>query len=256
MLRVPVVERGSSIPTKLKEDAIVEALLEVRFDVPKAAIPEIFLGRLADRQPWKGFTQRPLPASQLPAPLRRVDPNLRFKPIIELASTAQNRAVRIGPQVLSYHQLIPYVGWARLKPELMDVIDGLFQAEPTLNIQRLGLRYMNALRPDAHTIKAISDLDVKLSVAGEAVLGSVNINFGTNVARDTQCTVRIATRDLVQGDLPANTSVFVDVDVYTKDDFSTKDPQIAKAWIESAHTTEKEHFFRLLPKPTIELLKE
>jgi uncharacterized protein (TIGR04255 family) len=110
---------GNSPPAKLKQDAIVEAILEVRFDLPRPAIPEIFLGRLADRQAWRGFAQRPMPASQVPAQIRRIDPNLRYQPVIELVSQDQGRAVRIGPQVLSYHRLKKYVGWDSFKPELL-----------------------------------------------------------------------------------------------------------------------------------------
>ncbi len=112
---------------------------------------------------------------------------------------------------------------------------------------------MNALRPDAHTIRSVSDLDPKLIIAGDDVLGNVNINFTTDLSDETQVTVRIATHEFVQGDLPANTSVFVDVDVFTKDNFRTKDPNIVKGWVEFAHAKEKEQFFRLLPQPTIEL---
>jgi uncharacterized protein (TIGR04255 family) len=251
-----MAERGNPIPTKLKQDAIVEAIFEVRFDTPTTAIPEIFLGRLADHQPWKGFEQRRLPASQLPAQLRQVDPNLRYQPLIELATLAKDRSVRIGPQVLSYHRLKPYVGWERFKPELLEAVDGLFAKAPGLKIQRLGLRYMNALRADVHTIKSISDLDLRLTIAGDNVPGNVNVNFTIDVSNDTQCTVRIATSEFVQGDLPPNTSVYIDVDVFTKNDFRTKDQNVVKTWIEFAHSQEKQHFFRLLPQPTIELLKE
>jgi hypothetical protein len=51
--------RKKRIPAKLKYDAIVEALLEVRFDM--TTIPEVLLGRLADCPSWKGFEQDRMP---------------------------------------------------------------------------------------------------------------------------------------------------------------------------------------------------
>ena len=45
--------RKKRIPAKLKHDAIVEALLEVRFDMTTAS--EILFGRLADWPSWKDF---------------------------------------------------------------------------------------------------------------------------------------------------------------------------------------------------------
>jgi uncharacterized protein (TIGR04255 family) len=245
------------IPKKLKHDAIVEAVFEVRFDPPETGVPEIFLGRLADYSVWKTFPLRnQLPAAQLPAFVRQSNPNLRFQPVLEIASAAKDRLVRIGPEVLSYHRRIPYVGWEKFRPELMEAVDGLFDITHNLKIQRLGLRYMNALREDVHGFKTINDLAVELKVAGRPVLGRVNINFVVDVFAGTQCTVRIATTEFIQGDLPAETTVYVDVDVGTKDGFRTNDKIAVKHWIDDAHAMEKEQFFLLWPAAKIEALQE
>lgn len=247
---------GRTVPTKLNHDAIVEAVVEIRFDMRQGTIPEIFYGRLAEFPPWKGFEQRPMPAYQIPALLRQADPNLRFQPVFELAAPDKKRAVRVGQHVLSYHRLMPYVGWGIFKAELDEAVDGLFSATGGLTVRRLGLRYMNALRAELHGIGSILDLDLKLSIAEESILSSVNINFTTEVSDDTMCTVRIATPEFVQGGLPPSTSVYVDVDVFTKESFKTADKSRVKGYIEFAHTSEKQHFFRLLTDETIELLRE
>ena len=251
-----MAKRGRAIPAELKHDAIVEALLEIRFDMLKETIPEIFFGRMAEHGPWKGFEQRPLPAYQIPPPLRQADPNLRDQPVFELAAPDKRRTIHVGPHVLSYHRLIPYVGWGKFKAELEEAIDGLFSTTGGLSIRRLGLRYMNALQTDLHGIGSILNLDLKLSIADESVSSNVNINFTTEVSNDTNCTVRIATSEFVQGKLPPNTSVYVDVDVFTKETFKTKDQTEVKKWVEFAHTKEKEHFFRLLTDQTIDSLKK
>lgn len=243
-----------SIPVKLKDDAIVEALFEIRFEM--ATIPEVFFGRLAEYGPWKGFTQAPMPAYNFPPALRQADPLLRYQPVFALVDEGTGRAVRIGPQVLSYHRRMPYVGWAEFKPELDGVIAGVFEKADGLSVKRLGLRYLNALRTDVHGIRLISDLDLKLEVSGESIAGNANLNFTTDDSGDTICTVRIATTEFIHGELPKNTSVYVDVDVSTKPGFETNDQALVKNWIEAAHTKEKEQFFRLLTATTIELLKE
>lgn len=243
-----------SIPVKLEHDAIVEALLEIRFSM--TTIPEILFGRLAEITSWKSFAQTPMPAYNFPAALRQADPNLRYQPVFALVDAGGRRAVRIGPQVLSYHRTVPYVGWAKFKTELDEAIAGIFEKAEDLSIERLGLRYLNALRSDTHGVRSISDLDLKLEVAGERVPGNANMNFTTDVADHTACTVRIATPEFIMGSLPANTSVYVDVDVFTKEGFRTKEQLIVKDWVEAAHTKEKQQFFRLLTKETIESLKE
>lgn len=245
---------SKSLPEKLKHDAIVESLLEVRFTM--ATIPEIFIGRLAEYEPWKGFSQHRMPAYEIPVALRQVSPNLWFQPIFELSDANSYRSVRIGQQVLSYHRRIPYVGWDAFKKDLDQAMDGLFAKADELKIQRLGLRYLNALRADIHGIESISDLDLTFAVAGESVRDNANVNFTTEITDNTACTVRIATPEFVQGVLPPNTSVYVDVDVFTKEGFATTVQSDVAGWIDTAHKKEKEQFFRLLTENTIESLKE
>ena len=81
---------------------------------------------------------------------------------------------------------------------------------------------MNALRADLHSIKSVLDLDLTLTVADERVSSNVNINFTNTVDGDSLCTVRIATPEFVQGPVPPNTSLYVDVDVFTKEGFRSK----------------------------------
>lgn len=247
-----MASRGKPVPKKLKNDAIVEAIFEMRFETTR--IPEILFGRLADYGPWKELTQRRLPTYDIPAALRQVDPNLRFQAVFELSG--EQRAVRIGPQVISYHRTVPYIGWERFWPELQQTITGLFETAGGLVIRRLGLRYLNALRPDLHGIASVADLDLNINVASARVAGNVNLNFTADVASNAACMVRIATTDFVQGNLPPNTSVYVDVDVFTKEGFETKERRAVENWVTAAHDKEKEQFFRLLTDRSIEALKE
>jgi uncharacterized protein (TIGR04255 family) len=247
-----MASRGKPVPKKLKNDAIVEALLEVRFETE--TIPEILFGQLAVYEPWKKLAQRRLPAYDIPGAVRQLDPNLRFHPIFELSDV--RRAIRIGPQAISCHRMVPYEGWERFWPELRETIAGIFETANGLVISRLGLRYLNALRRDIHGIASISDLDLKIEVASERVTGNVNLNFTVDVPNNTACTVRIATTEFVQGNLPPSTSVYVDVDVFTKDGFETKERKIVEDWVTAAHDNEKGQFFRLLTDRSIDALEE
>ncbi len=125
-----------------------------------------------------------------------------------------------------------------------------------VTVRRLGVRYMNALRPDLHGIKSLLDLDLTLTVAEERVSGNVNINFINTVSADTMCAVRIATPEFIQGNIPPNTALYVDVDVSTKEGFRSTDQGDVVAWIDRAHMEEKKHFFRLLTDRTIRDLTE
>lgn len=134
----------------------------------------------------------------------------------------------------------------------------LFAQLPEIIIRRLGVRYMNALRADVHRIKSVLDLNLELKVADKRIEGNVNVNVTEAVENDSECTVRIATPEFiqVQGVVPPNTSVYVDVDVFTKDGFSTASREAVIAWINDAHTVEKDKFFQLLTDRTMSELKE
>jgi len=57
-----VARRDLKLPTKLKRDAILESVLELRFAT--AVVSEVFLGKLI--QHWPNYQQRRLAAYEIP----------------------------------------------------------------------------------------------------------------------------------------------------------------------------------------------
>jgi uncharacterized protein (TIGR04255 family) len=246
--------RKKDIPKKLKHDAIVEAILEIRFQT--TTIPEMLFGRLADYQPWKDFSHSRLPAQDIPRAIREGDPYLKLQPLFALSNS--QCTVRIGPNAISFHRAAPYEGWSVFHPQIEEMITGLFQKADNLTVNRLGLRYLNSLQSDLHGIASILNLDLKMSVEDQSISGNVNLNFASDVADKTACTVRIATPEFVQGlslQRP-QASVYIDVDVFTKEPFEKRAEQDVQAWVTTAHTIEKDQFFRLLTEEKIKELRE
>lgn len=243
------------LPKKLKHDAIVEVNFEARFDTD-LLVAEILFGRLADTPAWKGFLQRRLPTADIPAALRRADPDLRYQSSIQLIDSAGIRRVGIGPQNLSFSRVAPYPGWdEKFGEEVGEVIDILFKAVPNISVTRLGLRYVNALRSDLHGIAGIESMNLKLSLGTEAITRKLNVNYTVPTSTDSSCTVRIASADLAHGSIPENTTLVVDLDVYTNEGYQTSDSSATKAWAATAHLAEKRIFFGLLTDETIKHLR-
>jgi uncharacterized protein (TIGR04255 family) len=242
------------IPKELKADAVLEAILELRFESPP--IPEIFFGRLLDGPIWREFSQLRLPAYDIPAPMRQADANLRYQPVIELQNQTANCSFRVGPQVASYHQRTPYGGWNSFRPKLEEVIDLLFAKIDRLHVTRLGLRYVNALNAEEQLIGGVHDLDMNLRVSGRTISNNVNMNFTLAINKDTSCTVRVATPDFVQGAVPRNTAVYVDLDIYTPEGFTATEAGLVKSWLTLAHESEKVNFFDLFHQSTIDKIKK
>lgn len=231
-----------ALPAEVSPDSILEALLEIRYETQ--VLPEIVYGRIVDNSNWDGFAQSTLPAYAFPAELRQIDPDLRYAPVLQLISSI--RSLRIGPSVLSFHIRNPYPGWSLFREDLHNVVMTLFDAcRNQLNVSRMGLRYINALLPALHGINSIADLNISLAVAGEPLTSRLNLNYTSQINRDMQVTVRLSSKDLVKGDLPEETSAFIDVDVNTGEGYATSDIQAVKDWIDLAHEHEKAQFFRV-----------
>lgn len=249
-----MVGRGAQLPEKIT-DAITEALFEIRYEAP-SVLPESTLIHLADTPAWKDFQQSRLPAYEIPANLRSLEPNLKFQPLLQLVSQGDEPiSVRIGPNVLSFHRVKKYVGWARFKPELEAMVDRLFDVARGISVSRLGLRYLNAFSAERHGVSSITDLDLSVVVAKEQLSNYVNVNFLEAVEGVGECVVRVATPNFVNGSLPADTTLFVDVDVGSSRGVTFQDKAQVKDWLVRAHDAEKEAFFHLLKPETIEKLK-
>lgn len=243
---------GSPTPEKLKQDAIVEAIFELRFLTTTP--PEFLLVRLADF--WKDFSQSRLPAYGIPDPIRTADPNFRYQPVFELLESTNQRSVRIGPNVLSYHLRSPYNGWPTFGTELDRVTAALFKSANDLMVSRLGLRYINALTPADHGIHAVSDLDMSVRIGDVNILDGINVNVTKQLHPAMACIVRVATPGFITGLLPAGTSVLADIDVFTPDPFEARNHSDVMKWVESAHAAEKREFFALLNDQTVDDLRE
>jgi uncharacterized protein (TIGR04255 family) len=250
-----VVARGTPLPIKLRNDAIVEAIFEIRFDM--TTVPEVLIGRISEFGKWKNLAQRRMPGADIPAQLRLMNPLFRSQPIIEFADdSAEPFALRLGPNSLAFHRIRRYVGWERFRKELAGASDVLFKKADGLVISRLGLRYLNALTSDIHKVGSLADLDVSLSIAGDQPMNKLNLNYTMDLGNETACSVRLATADMVQGALPTSSTVFVDVEVFTNEGYKTERKSDVDAWLEFAHNHEKQEFFHLLRQETITGLEE
>jgi uncharacterized protein (TIGR04255 family) len=244
-----------SLPEKLKHDAIVDAVFEVRFELPPRTVPEIIYGRLSDVPEWKDLLPRRLPEADIPAFIRRLEPSFRNQPAFALSSKEGRKTVRIGPNMFAYSRLAPYPGWSEFGPEIEKAVDALFNAAPEIKVTRLGFRYINALRSDLHGVSGIEQFNATLKLSNEPLTTSFNLNYSLPAFDDTTVSIRVATVDLAQGNIPENTTMIADIDIYTREGFETHDKDAIKKWVDQAHTCEKAKFFGMLKEEIITKLR-
>jgi uncharacterized protein (TIGR04255 family) len=185
----------TTLPDRIDPDAIIEALVEFRFE--HAELAEAVVGRLLDASLWAAYSQARLPSADIPQPIKDMDPNLRFLPIIELKKTDGTRAAKIGGHVFSYHILGSYPGWEIFYQEIDEVLNIIAHKLRSPNFSRLGFRYINMFRPEEHHVTGLSETNISVSIGGEKLTDSLNLNYMRKFDTNHTVTVKIATPDLV-----------------------------------------------------------
>jgi|SRR6266446_367789 len=254
----PRDENVAIVPHKLRDDAIIEALCLLQYEAKE--LPEVIIGRLSDETKWKGFIPARLPLADIPFPFRKSDPNLAMQPTLELRSADGTRLVRMGENVISYHVVgaKKYCGWKQFRPELIGVIETLFDKLSGPEIKKISFRYVNAIGGERHLIGSVHDLNLDVRVDGIKLEGPINLNYIASTPTHI-VTSRVAHTDFVQvqgGSLPPGTKAIVDVEVTTPNKFTAPDVRTAMDWIDEAHALEKQAFFRLIPRDVLKKLTE
>ncbi len=243
-------------PKKLSQDAIAEALLEVRFDADD--LSELVVGRLTDLAMLDGFSTTRLPQAEIPEAVREQDLGLRWQPTMERRAVDNTVAVRIGPHVISYHVYQPYPGWPCFSDSLKALVSSVFEQLTNVKITRMGLRYVNLMQSSKHSVSQITDLNLELNVAGQSVQN--DFHFGHVVVPDEgshHVMTRVSSPAFLGADqAPRDTVAVVDLDVFSPQEFQLLNSDDALTWLERAHNYEKDAFFRLLTPEVVETLKE
>ncbi len=241
------------VPKKLKHDAIVEALLEIQFN--HTDVPEVVIGKLASAPIWSGYAHERLPFADFPAAVREMDPALRFQPTIQATPPLRTEVIRFGPHSLSIHALAPYAGWEVYSKRLAAGIAALFDACPSANVRRLGLRYINALTP-IHGVSSLWDMDVSFLVNGEKPSDELTAAYIRTDDHGFTSKVSIATPKFVQGSVPVDAIAIIDVDISSEFAVGHTSTDSVIEWVEVAHGLEKKEFFSLWPTTVLSVLVE
>lgn len=248
--------KGNDVtPGKLRDDAIVEAVCQVRFTARRES--EVVVGRLSDFPDGEYRLSR-LPLAEMPPSLRQADPSLRHQPLLELRHAERPLMMRIGDGVISVHLVgvHAYAGWSIFKVDVAKMLTQLFGRVPSVHIDMLTLRYINAIVESRHKLKDVGELKLQVMVADQPFLGPVNVNFSEVVDATYGVTTRVAHTSFVQGNLPDGTVAIIDVEVSSPKDHRVADQADAVTWFERAHTLEKAAFFKLLPDHVLVQLVE
>jgi len=241
------------LPKKLTKDSIVETVCEIRFD--SKDFPEVILGKLLSVKEWEKYKRVRTAIADIPAPIRSNDVRLKHQALMQLTSEDNLIAIKIGSSVIAYNNITSYKGWDTYFPEIKHCVEALFTNLEGVVINRIGLRYINALNSKDHFINSINDLNVGVQVASKNLSSEFNLNYSRSLSGAHNATVRISTPEFVKG-VPKDFSAVVDIDIFSKNTDSLQSQSDIEIWISEAHLFEKQEFFSLIPNQIVEKLKE
>jgi uncharacterized protein (TIGR04255 family) len=239
---------------KLHSDPIVEAVFEIRFETSE--LSEKVVGRLIDIPLFSDFEFKRLPGADIPESIRASDLNIKYQPTLEGTEISSHSAVRVGPHSFSYSMYAPYSGWSIYCEKLNELLASIFETLLEININRIGLRYVNVLTASSHNIGSISELDLTLVIGDKCLSDDFHVNYVTNSETHNVMT-RVASPKFIKGgDVSQDTIAVIDIDVFTSDIDIPNNQASVKAWLEEAHDLEKNKFFQLFTDNMIANLEE
>ncbi len=126
-----------NIPKSLTPSPVVEATVEIRFQskFPPDAVIGIVYGI------YGNLELEGLPILQIPAEIRKQDPNLKYKPTHKFMLGAYT--VQIGGDVILLSSPIDYPGWDIYKSVLKELLEKLKSINLIQQIDYISLRYLS-----------------------------------------------------------------------------------------------------------------
>lgn len=241
------------LPIRLTQEPLVDAVFEIRFASSTPAsdvVPGFLYGKLGGMKKIER-----LPTSDLPRQIRDSDPNLQFAPLVRVLWG--EFILLIGDRNLAVACKIPYPGWSRFRPAILEIIDLLKGLQIIKVVSRFSMKYVD-LVPATSILEQVGALELRLALGGHE-LREESFQIRVDVPKDGFINVvqlvSGATANLPDGRV--REGVIVDIDTIQNlpsgepmDTFCVELPKR----LERIHDANKRMFFDCLRKETIAAL--
>jgi uncharacterized protein (TIGR04255 family) len=136
----------TKLPLELKKNTILEAIFELRFEPepPNEAVFGVIYPIVMKKFP--ALKSISLPILQMPEAVRNANIDLKYQPHNRLQG--DGISISIGPRVINFSVVKPYIGWSYWKPDIVEILTGLSTNALIKNVERTGLRYLNFIERD------------------------------------------------------------------------------------------------------------
>lgn len=149
------------IPVSLKNDPIVDCVIELRFNPSSESVSDILPGLLYNSFKDQYPNTEQTPEAQLPRVVRANDMILKARPVVNFKGA--EGSIGIGDAGIQLIFSRPYPGWAVVKPRAESLFGQTLQTELLESIERLSIRYNNiiALNDDVFDLSPL-ELDFRI----------------------------------------------------------------------------------------------
>jgi len=227
-----------SLPKRIDPCPIVEAIVELRFSslLPSEAIFGIAYSKIGS-----DFERaEKLPILQVPEAIRNNDDNFRYQGYYSLHR--ENLSLKIGPRVLTFNNLEPYVGWDKFFPFMQQTINKLKDSGIIKVPERVGIRYINLFK-----YPIFGQVNLNLTI-NEQLMTKEPTNIRVELQQDDFIIIiQIANNSGIKSANYEGSGSLLDIDcIHTftgaSDDFFSEFEKVTQ----QGHLIEKKYFFSLL----------
>ena len=135
---------SSDLPIKLAREPLIDVVFEARF-TSRVALAAFLPGYLFAKLPNVESIDS-LPAAQLPAQMRMVDPNLQFAPLARVVW--QEFFILVSDSSVAVACKLPYPGWQRFRAAIEEVMAYVRSSGLIQSLQRYSLKYVDLIEID------------------------------------------------------------------------------------------------------------
>jgi uncharacterized protein (TIGR04255 family) len=244
---------ATSLPTKLKNEPLIDAIFEVRFagKMPASVVlPGVFFSQLDGEKKIEN-----LPIAQIPKPMRDADPNLKFAAISRI--DWDSFFVNVGDFSISVSCKYPYPGWDNFRPAIIRVMEILAGSNIVDKVDRYSVKYVDLL-PASDDRQKVSMLNVNVSIAGHD-LKKEPFQFRIEIPKDelVHAVQLVSSATAVLHNGTTKEGLIVDVDTHASLDGVSMQSLLDgfSAKLDLIHLANKAMFFDCLRSETITSLE-
>ena len=234
----------NKLPIRLNPTPIAEATIELRITATSSV--EAMIGLLYS----KLITILPeltrLPASLFPTQVPQKDPNLIY--LAHYTFSKANLQTRIGPKVIAFVNIEPYVGWVDFSAFVGEMVQKIRELGLVQTVDRIGLRYVNLFKE-----RILDKINFEL-VANKVPIVDQPTYLRTEFRdRDRVQLVQIANEVDVRTSTYAGQASLLDIDCsYNVQLEAETFFDSYRSVLEELHESEKSRFFSLLTPEFLE----